>query len=193
MMFLDCPAYQDQDGAARCGLPAEVTCRFTMRSTDGPIESARIRCPAGHYFCGAIESLTWDHSGTHDLDGAAATSRAERDSDQGSHDPRHDDDGSALRDNPTEPSRKVRPPNTAPAYYLGRPAAVWITATRPRRRPTASRYPMEAPIRRQLPDRDSSRAPAQLTQDTSEQAALWVSGLPECSMSRSPCPTWRAA
>ena len=26
-------------GAARCGLPAEVRCRFTMRSTDGPIES----------------------------------------------------------------------------------------------------------------------------------------------------------
>ena len=48
MMFLDCPAYLDQDGAVRCGLPAEVRCRFTMRSTDGPIESAMIRCPAGH-------------------------------------------------------------------------------------------------------------------------------------------------
>jgi hypothetical protein len=24
MMFLDCPAYLDGDGAARCGLPAEV-------------------------------------------------------------------------------------------------------------------------------------------------------------------------
>jgi hypothetical protein len=24
MMFLDCPAYLDQNGAARCGLPAEV-------------------------------------------------------------------------------------------------------------------------------------------------------------------------
>ena len=58
MMFLHCPAYLDQDGAARCGLPAEVSCRFTMRSTDGPIEGAMIRCPAGHYFCGAIESLT---------------------------------------------------------------------------------------------------------------------------------------
>ena len=29
MMFLDCPAYLDQDGAVRCGLPAEVRCRFT--------------------------------------------------------------------------------------------------------------------------------------------------------------------
>ncbi len=56
MMFLDCPAYLDQDGALRCGLPAEVRCRFTVRSTDGPLESAMIRCPAGHYFCGAIES-----------------------------------------------------------------------------------------------------------------------------------------
>jgi len=48
MMFLDCPAYLDQDGAARCGLPAEVSCRFTMRSTEGPMESAIIRCPACH-------------------------------------------------------------------------------------------------------------------------------------------------
>ena len=55
MMFLNCPAYLDHDGAVRCGLPAEVRCRFTMRSTDGPVESAMIRCPAGHYFCGAID------------------------------------------------------------------------------------------------------------------------------------------
>ena len=40
MMFVDCPAYLDQDGAARCGLPAEV------------------RCPAGHWFTGPIEFLT---------------------------------------------------------------------------------------------------------------------------------------
>jgi hypothetical protein len=40
MMFLDCPAYLDQYGALRCGLPAEVSCRFTMHSTDGPVESA---------------------------------------------------------------------------------------------------------------------------------------------------------
>ena len=66
MMFLDCPAYLDQDGAVRCGLPAEVRCRFTMRSTDGPVESAMIRCPAGHYFSGAIESLTWDGTDKHD-------------------------------------------------------------------------------------------------------------------------------
>jgi hypothetical protein len=63
MMFLDCPAYLDEDGAVRCRLPAEVTGRFTLRSTDGPLESARIRCPAGHFFNGPIESLTCD-SGT---------------------------------------------------------------------------------------------------------------------------------
>ena len=32
---------------ARGGLPAEVRCQFTMRSTDGPLESVMIRCPAG--------------------------------------------------------------------------------------------------------------------------------------------------
>jgi hypothetical protein len=29
-----------------------------MRSTDGPLESARIRCPRGHWFNGPVESLT---------------------------------------------------------------------------------------------------------------------------------------
>jgi hypothetical protein len=59
MMFFDCPAYLDDEGAARCGLPAEVRCRYTMQSTDGPLESLMIRCPTGHLFNGPVESLTW--------------------------------------------------------------------------------------------------------------------------------------
>ena len=58
--FLDCPAYLDKTGAARCGLPAAVEYRYAVRSTDGPLESARIRCPRGHCFNGPIESLIWD-------------------------------------------------------------------------------------------------------------------------------------
>lgn len=58
-MFLDCPAYLDRHGTARCGLPAEVQYWYTMNSTDGPLESARIRCPDGHVFNGPLESLTW--------------------------------------------------------------------------------------------------------------------------------------
>jgi hypothetical protein len=58
--FVDCPGYMDQHGAARCGLPAVVEDRYTMTSTDGPLESARIRCPRGHYFNGPVESLTWE-------------------------------------------------------------------------------------------------------------------------------------
>jgi hypothetical protein len=58
LMFLDCPAYLGRDGAQRCGLPAEVRCRFIMESTDGPLDSAMISCPAGHWFTGPIESLT---------------------------------------------------------------------------------------------------------------------------------------
>ena len=61
LMFLDCPAYLDRDGAERCGLPAEVRCRFVMEPTDGPLDSAMIRCPAGHWFTGPIESLTPDN------------------------------------------------------------------------------------------------------------------------------------
>ena len=155
MMFLDCPAYLDQDGAVRCGLPAEVRCRFTMRSTDGPMESAMIRCPAGHYFCGAIESLTRDGTDNHDPGPAAVTSRAGRDSLQRGHDDRRGGGGSALRDRPARPGRNARRPNTAPAYYLGHPAALWITAMRPRRRPAASGYLPEAAVSNGNPTRDS--------------------------------------
>jgi hypothetical protein len=61
-MFLDCPAYLDRDGRKRCGLPAEVRCRFIMRSAGGPLDSAMIRCPAGHWFNGPIEFLTLKRS-----------------------------------------------------------------------------------------------------------------------------------
>ncbi len=46
--FIDCPT---------CGLPAEVEHRYTVTSTDGPLESAKIRCPRGHWFNGPLESL----------------------------------------------------------------------------------------------------------------------------------------
>jgi hypothetical protein len=57
-IFLDCPAYLDKDGATRCGLPAEVEARYTIGSTGGPLDSAKIRCPRGHWFNGPIESVT---------------------------------------------------------------------------------------------------------------------------------------
>jgi len=74
MMFLDCPAYLDHDGAVRCGLPAEVERRFTMPSSDGPVESVKIRCPAGHWFNGAIESLIWESRNKHDPGSAGVRS-----------------------------------------------------------------------------------------------------------------------
>jgi hypothetical protein len=79
MMFMDCPAYLDQDGAARCGLPAEVRHRFIMRSTDGPVECAMIRCPAGHWFSGDIESLTLHGSDQRDRGTAEAASSVSHD------------------------------------------------------------------------------------------------------------------
>ena len=84
MMVLACPARPDQDGAVRCGLPAEVRCRFS----------------------GGREGLQRGHDG-------------------------RDGGGSALGGFPAAPERKGRRPNTVPAYYLGHPAAVWITALRP--------------------------------------------------------------
>ena len=56
-MLVDCPAFAGHDGAARCGLPAEVEERYTIGSTDGPLESVKIRCPRGHWFNGPIESV----------------------------------------------------------------------------------------------------------------------------------------
>ena len=144
MMFLDCPACLDQDGALRCGLPAEVRCRFTMRSADGPVESAMIRCPAGHCFSGPIESLTWDSTDNHDPGTAALGSRAGRDKPQRGHDGRHGGGRSRSAEVPAELERDVCRPNTAPAYYLGHPAGLWITAIGPRRRRTASSHPVHA-------------------------------------------------
>jgi len=87
LMFMDCPAYMDKRGAVRCGLPAEVECRYAVRSTDGPLESARIRCPRGHWFNGPVESLSWDKrpgaavpqaAGTHGQGAASLPARKAR-------------------------------------------------------------------------------------------------------------------
>ncbi len=158
MMFLDCPAYLDQDGAQRCGLPAEVSCRFTMRSTDGPLESAMISCPAGHHFTGAIESLTWDGQDNRDPGTARLGARAGHNSLQRGHDGRHSGRGSTSRESPAGPKRRARRPNGAPAYYQGRPAALWITAMRPHRDPTATRPLMEGAISGGSPTPGPSRS-----------------------------------
>jgi hypothetical protein len=65
-MFMDCPEYMNQQGTVRCGLPAEVEGRYIMRSTEGPLLSAKIRCPRGHWFNGPVDSLLWrgDHGET---------------------------------------------------------------------------------------------------------------------------------
>ena len=61
MTFLDCPAYLSHDGQTRCGLPAEIINRYTLRSTDEPVECATIRCPSLHRFNGPFYSLALPH------------------------------------------------------------------------------------------------------------------------------------
>lgn len=141
MMFLDCPAYLDQEGAARCGLPAEVRCRFTMRSSDGPLESAMIRCPAGHWSNGPIESLTWERTGQHNPDPAAAGAR--RPGRPGRLGNRAGTGEPVLHERGGR-SRASRRPANAPAYYLGRSASEWIAAVNPRRAAPASAHLMPA-------------------------------------------------
>ena len=71
-MLLDCPAYFGEDSVARGGLPAEIEYRYTIGSSDGPLESAKIRYPRGHWFNGPIEFLTWERQeGTRPAEGQA--------------------------------------------------------------------------------------------------------------------------
>jgi hypothetical protein len=70
---------------------------------------------------------------------------------------------SARRDLPGAPKRKARP-NTAPAYYLGCSARLWINVMRPHRS-SGSRHPIpavtwarQAPPRHGDPIRESARA-----------------------------------
>lgn len=154
MMFLDCPAYLDQDGATRCGLPAEVGRRFIMNSTDGPLESVMIRCPVGHWFNGPVEFLTWDRTVRRGPGTAAAASSAGREGVTGRDDRPGRGGGSAVRAIPVESGQGIARPASAPAYYLGRPARLWITAMRPGRGRTASADPVGA-----LAAADSRRHP----------------------------------
>ncbi len=41
-----------------CGVPAEVTDRFALTSTDGPIEHLALRCAASHHFRMPVEMLS---------------------------------------------------------------------------------------------------------------------------------------
>jgi hypothetical protein len=47
---------------------------------------------------------------------------------------RIDRSGGVIRGGPAEREREIPRPNSAPAYYQGRPACFWITATSPRRK-----------------------------------------------------------
>ena len=47
--------------------------------------------------------------------------------------------GGVIRGVSAERKRVISRPNSAPAYYQGRPACFWITAMSPRRGPTQDR------------------------------------------------------
>lgn len=52
--FFDCPEIL---GETRCLLPAEVVTTYWATSSDGPVLCAKIECPLGHRFNGALDSL----------------------------------------------------------------------------------------------------------------------------------------
>jgi hypothetical protein len=47
----------DTTTCPECGAPAEVTDRFVLESTDGPIEHLKLRCAGLHWFLVSTESL----------------------------------------------------------------------------------------------------------------------------------------
>jgi len=47
----------DTTTCPQCGTPAEVTDRFVLESTDGPIEHVRVQCLARHWFLASTASL----------------------------------------------------------------------------------------------------------------------------------------
>ncbi len=49
--FIFCP---------ECGVPAEVTDRFVLPSTDGPAEHVTLRCAGGHRYVTAADLLPAD-------------------------------------------------------------------------------------------------------------------------------------
>lgn len=46
--FVACP---------ECLLPAEITDRFRLPSTDGPVEHVRVSCVAHHHFCLPLDKV----------------------------------------------------------------------------------------------------------------------------------------
>jgi hypothetical protein len=40
-----------------CGVPAEITERFALPSTDGPVDHIVLHCAAGHHFAMAADRL----------------------------------------------------------------------------------------------------------------------------------------
>jgi hypothetical protein len=74
---------------------------------------------------------SWEHPDKDDPGTAAGAPSATYDCHQGTHDGRDSGGGSAIQAFPARPRREVSRPSTAPAYYLGRPARLWITAMRP--------------------------------------------------------------
>lgn len=125
MMFPDCPACLDDERTVRYGLPAEVWCRFGMRSTGGPPGGGMIRCPAGHWFNGPVESLTRERTDKHHPGRAAGSPSGRQDTLHDTHEGRDTGGGFALGDFPAGPEREIRRPGTVPACYLSRPTRLW--------------------------------------------------------------------
>lgn len=48
-------------GCPQCGAPAEVTDRFVLASTDGPVELVKVHCVLRHWFTVLLTDLPAPH------------------------------------------------------------------------------------------------------------------------------------
>jgi hypothetical protein len=58
-----------------CGLPAEVTDRFSLGSTSGPVDHVALRCVAGHLFRMPVDLLAGEEQGQLTTSRSSAASR----------------------------------------------------------------------------------------------------------------------
>jgi len=181
-MFVDCPACLVDEGAIRCGLSGEVRCRFTIRSSDGPLEAAVIRCPSGHWFNGPIESLTCDSKDKHDPRAVAAVADASR---GGSPAGRGGRGGSAVQYSSPEPDQHIHPSERRscllsgaarlPVPHRHKPALQGQHTQRPDecpdRRPGADAIAVQRPLPRR-----GQRSPGESASATDEPILRGING-----------------
>ena len=92
--LLNCPT---------CGLPAEITDRFTLDGAPGPVEHVKLVCVEGHWYTPAVDRLPAAEPEPDSPSNTAAAARSSRPAPRPQHDPgRSSAEYSAAREDGSE-------------------------------------------------------------------------------------------